>query len=184
MRNIYFISNMYHDMYPNNPRSKFSTHIHPSCLQYIPSGKIDAAIKNITFDNLRKIPMEANEYLGTKSNISEPIMSSGEWNSLLYTFNVETEKSVVNIDIKNPTFFPTTKEKLASAKFEIVDLETNCIPEFANGSPTFITITVKQQPDRMKQPFHILLDSSCPTSKAYFPSNFNADFTIKLPKRL
>ena len=175
---------MYQDLYPNNTRSKFSTNIHPSCLTYIPSGRIEAALKNITFDNLRKIPMKSNEYLGIKSNISDPIISSGEWNSLLYTFDVEDTKSIVSIDIKNPTFFSTTREKLAAAKFEFLDLNSNCTPEFDSGTPTFITITVKQQTERMKEPFHILLDSSCTTSKAYFPSNSNADFTIKLPKRM
>jgi len=184
MRNIYFISNMHYDLYPDNSRSKFSTYINQNCLKYIPSGQIEAAIKNITFDNTRKKPMKSHEFLGIKSNISDPIISSGQWNNLLYTFNVEASDSLVNIDITNPTFFPTTREKLSTAKFEIVDLDTNCTPEFADGTPTFITITVKQQPDRMKQPFHILLDSSCQKSKAYFPSNSNADFTIKLPKRL
>ena len=175
---------MYQDLYPTNSRSKFSTYINQNCLKYIPSGRIEAAIKNITFDNARKIPMRSHEFLGIKSNISDPIITSGQWNNLLYTFNVEATNSLVNIDITNPTFFPTTREKLSTAKFEIVDLDTNCTPEFADGTPTFITITVKQQPDRMKQPFHILLDSSCQKSKAYFPSNSNADFTIKLPKRL
>ena len=175
---------MHHDLYPDNSRSKFSTYINQNCLKYIPSGQIEAAIKNITFDNARKISMRSHEFLGIKSNISEPIISSGQWNNLLYTFNVEAKNSIVNIDITNPTFFPTTREKLSTAKFEIVDLDTNCTPEFADGTPTFLTVTVKQQPDRMKQPFHILLDSSCQKSKAYFPSNSNADFTIKLPKRL
>ena len=175
---------MYQDLYPDNTRSKFSTYINQNCLKYIPSGQIEAAIKNITFDNVRKIPMRSHEFLGIKSNISEPIISSGQWNDLLYTFNVETNNSIVNIDIKNPTFFPTTKEKLSTAKFEIVDLDTNCTPEFVDGTPTFFTVTVKRKLDRMKQPFHILLDSSCQKSKAYFPSNSNADFTIKLPKRL
>ena len=184
MRNIYFISNMHYDLHPTNSRSKFSTYINQNCLKYIPSGQIEAAIKNITFDNARKIAMRSHEFLGIKSNISDPIITSGQWNNLLYTFNVEATNSLVNIDITNPTFFPTTREKLSTAKFEIVDLDTNCTPEFADGTPTFITITVKQQPDRMKQPFHILLDSSCQKSKAYFPSNSNADFTIKLPKRL
>ena len=175
---------MHHDLYPENSRSKFSTNIDQNYLKYIPSGRIEAAIKSITFDNARKIPMRSHEFLGIKSNISDPIISSGQWNNLLYTFNVESNKSIVNIDITNPTFFSTTREKLASAKFEIVDLDTNCSPEFADGTPTFLTVTVKQQPDRMKQPFHILLDSSCTTSKAFFPANSNADFTIKLPKRL
>ena len=175
---------MHQDLYPNNSRSKFSTYINQSCLKYIPSGRIEAAIKNITFDNARNIPMKSHEFFGIKSNISEPTISSGQWNNLLYTFNVENNNSIVNIDIKNPTFFPTTIEKLTRAEFEIVDLDTYCSPEFATGTPTFITVTVKQQPDRMKQPFHIVLDSSCSISKAFFPTNSNTDFTIKLPKRL
>ena len=121
MRNIYFISNMHHDLYPENSRSKFSTNIDQNYLKYIPSGRIEAAIKSITFDNARKIPMRSHEFLGIKSNISDPIISSGQWNNLLYTFNVESNNSIVNIDITNPTFFSTTREKLASAKFEIVD---------------------------------------------------------------
>ena len=54
MRNIYFISNMHYDLYPDNSRSKFSTYINQNCLKYIPSGQIEAAIKIITFDNARK----------------------------------------------------------------------------------------------------------------------------------
>ena len=60
MRNIYFISNMHHDLYPENSRSKFSTNIDQNYLKYIPSGRIEAAIKSITFDNARKIPMRSH----------------------------------------------------------------------------------------------------------------------------
>ena len=108
---------MHNDLYPLNTRSKFSTYINQNCLQYIPEGRIEAAIRNITFDNSRKKPMKQIEYLGIKSNISDPIVSSGNWSNLLYTFNVESRvgNSIVNLNIKNPTFFPTTKEKLTTA---------------------------------------------------------------------
>ena len=36
----------------------------------------------------------------------------------------------------------------------------------------------------MKAPFHILLDSSCETSKSRFTNNGNMDFVIQLPKRM
>ena len=74
MRNIYFISNMYQDLYPDNSRSKFSTYINQNCLKYIPSGQIEAAIKNITFDNTRKKPKKSHEFLGIKSNISDQLL--------------------------------------------------------------------------------------------------------------
>ena len=39
-------------------------------------------------------------------------------------------------------------------------------------------------PKRMKKPFTIFLDSSCPISKQLYPDNTNTDFIIELPERI
>lgn len=186
MRNIYFISNLHDEFYPNNSRAKFTTFIHPSCLTYISDEPIEAAVISISIDNTRIANHETSECLGVRSSICQPIISSSHFDTILCWFDVDTEKnnSIIHLSFKNPAFFPTTKQLLASATFEIIDLGTKKSPNFAAGSPTFIVIAVKKQIQRMKNPFNILLDSQCSTSKSYFPSNNNMDFTIQLPKRL
>ena len=186
MRNIYFVSNLHDELYPQNSRSKFSTYIHPSCLSYISDEKIEAAVIGISIDNSRLVNPATTECLGIRSNICQPIISSSEFEALLCWFNVETHQnnSIIHKSFKNPSFFPTTKQLLSTATFEIIDLKNKSTPNFSDGSPTFIIIAVKKQIKRMKNPFNILLDSSCSISKSYFPSNDNMEFTIQLPKCL
>ena len=186
MRNIYFISNLHDDIYPHNTRSNFSTFIHPGCLQYISDGEIEAAVTGVSIDNSRLSTSETSECLGVRSNICQPIISSSDFEALLCWFDIETrhKNSIIHKSFKNPAFFPTTKYLLANATFEIIDLKTRKQPSFSTGSPTFIIVTVKKQTPRMKNPFNVLLDSSCSVSKSYFPSNNNMEFTIQLPKRL
>ena len=186
MRNIYFISNLHDDIYPHNTRSNFSTFIHPSSLRYISDGPIEAAVTGVSLDNSRLSTYDTSECIGIKSNICQPIISSSNFEALLCWFDIETQHkdSIIHKSFKNPAFFPTTKQLLASATFEIIDLKTKKQPSFSTGSPTFIIVAVKKQTPRMKNPFNILLDSSCTVSKSYFPSNNNMEFTIQLPKRL
>ena len=188
MRNIYFISNLHDELYPQNTRSNFSTFIHPGCLRYIADGPIEAAVTAVSIDNSRKslTTSETSECIGVRSNICQPIISSSNFDALLCWFDVETQhkNSIIHKSFKNPAFFPTTKQLLACANFEIIDLKTKKQPSFSTGSPTFIIVAVKKQTPRMKNPFNILLDSSCAVSKSYFPSNNNMEFTIQLPKRL
>lgn len=186
MRNVYFVSNLHDEQYPHNSRSKFSTSIHPSCLSYISDEQIEAAVIGISFDNSRHNKPETAECLGVRSNICQPIISSSEFESLLCWFNVESRQynTIIHKTFKNPAFFPTTKQQLANASFEFIDLKTKENPNFSVGAPTFIIVAVKKQIRRMKNPFNIVLDSNCAISKTYFPTNNNMEFTIQLPKRL
>ena len=86
-------------------------------------------------------------------------------------------------DIKSPTFFKTTKEKLATAKFELIDIDTNQPANFTLGTPTHIQI-ISKSGVAMSKRFNIFLDSSDPHSKKFYPDNAAHDFTIKLPERL
>ena len=186
MRNVYFVSNLHDDIYPDNTRSKFTTSIHTSCLSYISDGPIEAAVISVSLDNSRVSSSETSESLGVKSNICQPIISSSKFESILCWFDVDSnhKDSIIHKSFRNPSFFSTTKQLLASASFEIIDLKSKKTPSFSTGSPTFIVVAVKQQTPRMKKPFNILLDSSCSISKSYFPSNNNMEFTVQLPKRL
>ena len=183
MRNIYFVSNLHDEHYPNNTRSKFSTCIHPSCLSYISDGPIEAAVIAVSIDYSG---LSNGESLGIRSNICQPIISSSEFDALLCWFDVDTkdDNSIIHKSFMNPAFFPTTKEQLANANFEIIDLKNKKTPNFSTGSPTFIIVAVKRQIPRMKTPFNVLLDSGCLVSKTYFPNNNGMEFTIQLPKRL
>ena len=90
----------------------------------------------------------------------------------------------MHVDFKNPTFFTTKKELLSEAHFEIIDLKTNSAPNFSIGSPTYIQVVIRKIIPRMKKPFNIFLDSSCPKSKEHYPNNTNTEFTIELPERM
>lgn len=186
MRNIYFVSNLHDEFFPNNSRSKFSTCIHPSCLSYISDGPIEAAVIDVSIDNSGLFNSEKSICLGIRSNICQPMISSSDFDPLVCWFDAETkeEKSIIHKSFKNPAFFPTTKQLLSTATFEIIDLKTKKSPNFTEGSPSFIIVAVKKQIKRMKTPFNILLDSGCTISKSYFPSNNNMEFTIQLPKCL
>ena len=186
MRNIYFVSNLHDEYFPQNSRSKFSTTIHPSCLSYISDGAIEAAVIGVSIDNSTLSDSNDTECLGIRSNICQPIISSSNFDPLLCWFDIETKQNnkIIHKSFNNPAFFSTSKELLSTASFEIIDLKTQKSPNFDIGSPTFIIIAVKKQIKRMKNPFNVLLDSSCSISQSYFPSNNNTEFTIQLPKRL
>ena len=187
MRNIYYISNIKDNYHPNNTRSKFTTVLQPSTLEYLPHGELECAVKSITLDTTRDYT-ESHKYqcLGLKSNlIKTDSISSGRWDKLLCWIHLEKKQKHLYKEFNNPTFFPTTKQLLSRASFEFIDLETNNSPSFTKeGDSTFIQVIVKQQAQRMKHPFQIHLDSSCKISKEYYPTNTSVDFTVQLPKRL
>ena len=122
---------------------------------------------------------------GIRSNISETTISSAHYDTIVGLFQDYGKHDVLNIEFQNPPFFKTRKELLSHAQFNIFDLDSsknNQTPSI--GSPTYIHTIVQAAPKRMKRPFTIFLDSSCPISKQLYPENTNTDFIIELPERL
>ena len=120
---------------------------------------------------------------GIRSNLSDPTISSSQYDTLISVFQDYSKQDVLNIEFQNPCFFKTRKELLSRTKFEIIDLnQSNQNP--AIGAPTYIQTIVKPSSYKMKRPFTIFLDSSCPVSQKLYPKNTNTDFTIELPERL
>ena len=126
-----------------------------------------------------------NETLyGIKSNISETLtVRNAGYDDIISVFVGNKTNDVVHFDFKNPTFFPTRKELLSRATFEIIDIASNTAPKFAVGSPTYIQVVVRKKKNMGKK-FNIFLDSSCEKSKAVYPENNAMNFTIDLPERL
>ena len=120
---------------------------------------------------------------GIRSNLSDPTISSSQYDTLISVFQDYSKQDVLNIEFQNPCFFKTRKELLSRTHFDIIDLnQSNQNP--AIGAPTYIQTIVKPSSYKMKRPFTIFLDSSCPVSQKLYPKNTNTDFTIELPERL
>ena len=122
---------------------------------------------------------------GIRSNISEATINSAHYDTIVAVFQDRGKRDVLNIEFQNPPFFKTRKELLSHAQFNVFDLDSsknNQTPSI--GSPTYIHTIVQAAPKRMKRPFTIFLDSSCPISKQLYPENTNTDFIIELPERL
>ena len=185
MKNIFYCSNAQGDIFPHNTRSKFNNYVDINHLNYLPANNIEAAIKSITFDNKRDHSLLKDQLLAIRSNICEYAIRNGEYDKIISLINASKFMTdVVHVDFKNPTFFTTKKELLSQAHFEIIDLEANSAPNFSVGTPTYIQVVIRKITPRMKKPFNIFLDSSCPKSKEHYPNNTNTEFTIELPERM
>ena len=185
MKNIFYCSNAQGDIFPHNTRSKFNNYVDINHLNYLPTGNIEAAIKAIIFDNKRDHSLLKDQLLAIRSNICEYAIRNGEYDKIISLINASKSKThVVHVDFKNPTFFTTKKELLSQAQFEIIDFKTNSAPNFSVGAPTYIQVVIRKITHKMKKPFNIFLDSSCPKSKEHYPNNTNTEFTIELPERM
>ena len=188
MKHIYYLSSSNKDLFPNNSSNQFSTHIQEQYSQSIPDGELEAAVKSISFENTRGVEtLRSIERLGLRSNLSSKVISSGELDNIIAWFSLgklSLKKKNLTFTFDNPSFFPTTKENLSRASFELVNLYNNSKPSFASNSNTFIQIVVRKSQKRMKKPFYVHLDSACKVSKSFFPANTATDFTIQLPNRL
>ena len=132
--------------------------------------------------NLKLFGIEA--LYGIKSNISEKLsVRNAGYDDIISVFVGNKTNDVVHIDFKNPTFFFTRKELLSHATFQIIDIASNSVPNFAVGSPTYIQVVIRKKKN-MEKKFNIFLDSSCEKSKAAYPENNATNFTIDLPERL
>ena len=182
MKNIFFCSHMQMELFPNNTRSKFESFININDLDYLPNHNIVAAIKSITFNNKRETRQLKDEILAVRSNVTKPMIRNGNYDRIISIFNASSKTDdVTHIDFKNPTFFETSKEILAKATFEIINIDSNTLPNFAIASPTFIQLAVKKNRSDMKKPFNVFLDSGDEASNSLYPTNTSMEFTVKLP---
>ena len=134
---------------------------------------------------VKQINFLKHNVLALRSDVIDHSFSSANFDQLFTVFNVENlPNDVVDIQFKNPIFYRTSKEKISRASFQFIDLETGESPYFGLGVPTFIHCVVKPASTKMQKPFSILLDSSCPISKKFYPKNNNMEFTINLPETL
>lgn len=124
--------------------------------------------------------------LGLRTSIVDFSIRDNKFDQIASIWNSsKSQDTVVQIDFKNPSFFKTNKEKLSNAKFEIVNFTTNDQPYFGIGSPTYIHCIIREIKDpKMKQPFNVLLDSTCSESKKLYPENTPTNFKIKLAERI
>ena len=185
MKSIYYCSNTQSDIFPQNTRSKFESYIDINDLSYLPPTNIEAAIKSIIFDNKRSEYLPTEEVLALRSNIGETTIRSSEYDNVLSILNVNgLQKDIVHIQFDNPTFFSTRKELLSQTSFQLICVNSNNLPNFIHGSPTYIQVVVRETEGRMKRPFNIFLDSDDVKSKEMYPNNTNMNFTIDLPERM
>ena len=134
---------------------------------------------------VKQINFLKHNVLALRSDVIDHSFSSAVFDQLLAVFSVENlPNDVVDIQFRYPIFYRTSKEKISRASFQFIDLETGESPYFGLGVPTFIHCVVKPSPTKMQKPFSILLDSSCPISKKFYPKNSNTEFTINLPETL
>ena len=185
MKSIYYCSNTQSDIFPQNTRSKFESYIDINDLSYLPPTNIEAAIKSIIFDNKRSEYLPTEEVLALRSNIGETTIRSSEYDNVLSILNVNgLQKDIVHIQFDNPTFFSTRKELLSQSSFQLICVNSNNLPNFIHGSPTYIQVVVRETEGRMKRPFNVFLDSDDVKSKEMYPNNTNMNFTIDLPERM
>ena len=188
MKYIYYNSTTNSDIYPNNSSAQFSTKIPQQWAHFLPFGDLEVAVASISFNNLNKFNSDEDVVrVALKSNLTSNVLSSGEWDNILAWLSIGknsvNEKSLT-YEFDNPTFYPTSKELLMNACFELTHIYNKSKILFKHNSETLIKIIVRQSMKRMKTPFNIHLDSACPISKGYFPNNSPTNFTIQLPNRL
>lgn len=118
-----------------------------------------------------------------RSEAIEYNIKGNSFDKILALVDVNNHPSdICQFDNHNPIFYKTSLEKLASAKFEIVEPEGS-LAHFTVGAPTYVVCEVRSDENRMSN-FSIIIDSSCKPSKILYPQNSNTDFTAKLPERL
>ena len=176
-KGIIYASDAYTSLFPQNSRFKFETFTNPMDLSYIASGDIEVTIQTITFDNLDF----AGQTLALRTNLIPDSISSYGWDKIACIFTIPDDGNT-RFTFQNPIFFPTTQALLSTAVFEIVNIAPNINTNFISEPPsmkqvtpnaTKIHVLVRNREERMKEPFQVILDSSCSTSKKLFPSNTN-----------
>ena len=188
MKNLIYCSNAQKDIFEFNTRSRFENYIDIDNLEYLPDGDIEVGVKKIIFDTDTTINYEKsliffnertteNPVYALKSSICKESIFNGVYDKILCIFQSE---NIFHVTFKNPTFFPTKKELLSNAKFNIINLKTGEHPKWDEGSPTFIHLIIRK---RMSETFNIFVESNDVKSMEMFKENNNMEFTIDLPER-
>ena len=81
---------------------------------------------------------------GIRSNLSDPTISSSQYDTLISVFQDYSKQDVLNIEFKNPCFFKTRKELLSRTHFDIIDLNQSK-QNPALGAPTYNQTIVNHQ---------------------------------------
>ena len=167
------------------------TNIHPEVININENAK-KLLMRVINYDYIlvdKKTTLRSEEsllkpmLLGIRSNISDHSIRNNIYDQIVAIFNINNLTGVREIEFKNPIFYPTRKEKLCNATFELVDFLTNERPYFDVGSPTIINCLIRP---RMKEhnSFAVMLDSSCNRSRTLYDENSPTNFRIELPERI
>ena len=183
---IYYKSDAYSDIYVDNTNSSFRNNINQSEFGIIKQeSRLVAAVTSFSF-TLKNRLQSGNFQLGLRSSFpSDPCIRSSFYDNLIYTFSLlaGVKTSVIcNIPPSQLFYLRTSKARLATAKFEIINLQTNSPFDLINGGvePTLIEVIVKPQ---IMNNFSMVLESNDPESLKFYPENNNMDFTIQLPLR-
>ena len=167
------------------------TNIHPEVINKNENAK-KFLMRVINYDYIlvdKKSTLKSEEsllkpmLLGIRSNISQHTVRNNIFDQIVAVFNIANSSDVKEIEFKNPIFYPTTKEKLSKANFEIIDFLTNSRPYFDIGNPTIINCIIRKKMKKTNS-FAILLDSSCRQSKNLYEDNDSMNFRIELPERI
>ena len=167
------------------------TNIHPEVINKNENAK-KFLMRVINYDYIlvdKKSTLKSEEsllkpmLLGIRSNISQHTVRNNIFDQIVAVFNIANSSDVKEIEFKNPIFYPTTKEKLSKANFEIIDFLTNSRPYFDIGNPTIINCIIRKKMKKTNS-FAILLDSSCRQSKNLYEDNDSMNFKIELAERI
>lgn len=185
-QHIYYSSTAYLNEFSENKNSSFKNNIGIQNLNYIAKEPLEAALVNLSFTLKEKIS-DRNLQLGVRSSIQlDADIRASNYDRIIYTFIINSSKKTsINYEVPSTQYiyFPTTKEHLSRAKFEIVDLSTNELLSDIDYSsnPTLIEIAAR----RRKMPsFSMILESGDARSQELFMHNNNMNFTTCLPERL
>ena len=121
--------------------------------------------------------------LGLRSSFSKHSIRNSTYDQVVAVIDNSGKNNIKEIEFKNPTFYPTTKDQLSHATFEIFDFQTEKQPNFDIGSPTIINCIVRKMYENGQNSFSVLLDSSCKDSNITY-KNSPMDFHVKLAERL
>lgn len=145
----------------------------------------EPALQFIRASNEINLSDKLPQILGLRTNLTKPdIYKNCTYDTIISFIKVkDTLEGIQIFSDTNPSFFETSLEKIANAKFELIDVNTGKIPNFSIGVPTYIQVQAQNNP-RMRKKFNVFLDSSDEVSKNFFPANNPVDFKIKFPERL
>ena len=192
MNSISYISNAYNDLYPSNTHTNFKSFIPDTKLTYIPDIPLSVGISSVTFKLSYSIQHPSRLVLGIKSpNLSTDyiIRGSDSDSGLLAIFSLSESGTeikrgqVVTVYFEKPVFFPTNKEYLQNASFQIIDVSNGQPLVSLNSNETSTLITCLLKPVTMqKPPFSIILNSNDNVSKSKYNNQSHTHFTVQLPK--